>query len=74
VAEDSWLLDGVPFWDEPQKAWMQTPLVASIVGALEEAFVAPRGPSKVAREFAKAFDVERVWKWNWLPFFREFFK
>jgi glycosyltransferase involved in cell wall biosynthesis len=74
VAEDGWLLQGIPFWDEPQKAWFQIPLVDSIVNALVEAYKAPRGPSKVAREFASQFDAERVWKWGWLPFFREFFK
>jgi hypothetical protein len=49
-------------------------LVDSLVGALVEAQKADRGSSKVAREFASQFDVERVWKWGWLPFFREFFK
>jgi hypothetical protein len=39
-----------------------------------EAHKAPRGPSKVAREFASQFDADRVFKWHWLPFFREFFK
>jgi glycosyltransferase involved in cell wall biosynthesis len=74
VAEDGWLLQGIPFWDEPQKAWWQIPLVDSIVGALVEAHNSKRGSSNVAREFASQFDAERVWKWGWLPFFREFFK
>jgi glycosyltransferase involved in cell wall biosynthesis len=73
VAEDGWLLQGVPFWDEPQKAWWQIPLVDSIHSALVEAYKAPRGTSKVAREFASQFDAERVWKWGWLPFLREYF-
>lgn len=73
VADDGWLLQGIPFWDEPQKAWWQIPLVDSIVSALVEAQKADRGPSKVAREFASQFDVERVWKWGWLPFLREYF-
>jgi glycosyltransferase involved in cell wall biosynthesis len=73
VAEDGWLLQGVPFWDEPQKAWWQIPLVDSIHNALVEAYNAPRGSSKVAREFASQFDAERVWKWGWLPFLREYF-
>ena len=74
VAEDSWLLDGMPFWDEPQKAWFQIPTIDSIVSCLEEAYKADRGPSNVARNFAAQFDVEKVWRWGWLPFFREFFK
>jgi glycosyltransferase involved in cell wall biosynthesis len=74
VAEDGWLLQGIPFWDEPQKAFFQIPLVDSIVGALVEAHGVDRGPSKVARDFASQFDADKIWKWYWLPFFREFFK
>lgn len=74
VAEDGWLLQGTPFWDEPQRAWWQVPLVGSLENALIEAFKADRGPSQVARDFASRFDADRVWKWGWLPFFREFFK
>jgi glycosyltransferase involved in cell wall biosynthesis len=73
VAEDGWLLQGIPFWDEPQKAWWSIPLVDSIHNALVEAYKADRGPSKVARDFASQFDAERVWKWGWLPFLREYF-
>jgi glycosyltransferase involved in cell wall biosynthesis len=73
VAEDSWLVQGTPFWDEAQRAWWQVPLCGSIENALVEAYKAPRGPSKVAREFASQFDAERVWKWGWLPFLREYF-
>lgn len=74
VAEDGWLIQGTPFWDEHQKAWWQVPLVGSLENALVEAYKAPRGPSKVAREFVSQFDADRVFKWHWLPFFREFFK
>jgi glycosyltransferase involved in cell wall biosynthesis len=74
VAEDGWLIQGTPFWDAPQSAWWQVPLAGSLENALVEAYKAPRGPSIVAREFASQFDAERVFKWGWLPFFREFFK
>jgi glycosyltransferase involved in cell wall biosynthesis len=74
VAEDGWLIQGTPFWDEHQKAWWQVPLCGSLQDALVEAYKAPRGTSKTAREFASQFDAERVFKWGWLPFFREFFK
>ena len=74
VAEDGFLIQGTPFWDAPQSAWWQVPLAGSLENALVEAYKAPRGPSMVAREFASQFDAERVFKWGWLPFFREFFK
>lgn len=67
VSEDSWLVDGQPFWDEAQKSWFQIPLVPSIVRALEEAYEAPRGRSQVAIDFAKQFDVDTVWDTYWMP-------
>jgi glycosyltransferase involved in cell wall biosynthesis len=74
VAEDGWLIQGTPFWDAPQSAWWQVPLAGSLENALVEAYKAPRGSSMVAREFASQFDAEKVFRWGWLPFFREFFK
>jgi len=73
VSEDGWLVDGQPFWDEPQQAFYNIPNVGSIVSALELAYQAPRGVSKVSMDFAKQFDAELVWKWHWLPYLREFF-
>lgn len=67
VAEDGWLVDGQPFWDEAQKSWFQIPLVPSIVKALQEAYEAPRERSKVSMEFAKQFDVDTVWEQHWIP-------
>jgi hypothetical protein len=34
---------------------------------------APRGVDDEAREFAKQFDVEVVWRDKWLPFFQDYF-
>lgn len=73
ASEDSWLVSGQPFWDELQQAWLQTPNLGSLVSALEMAYAAERGESKLAIEFASQFDVERVWAWRWLPFLRERF-
>jgi len=67
VADDGWLVDGQPMWDAGQDAIWTTPSVPSIVEALEQAYKADRGPSKVAIEFAKQFDVETVWRENWIP-------
>lgn len=73
VADDGWLVDGHIFWDEGQKSWYKIPDVGSILGALEQAADAPRGPSEVAREFALEFDVETVWTDKWLPFLKGYF-
>jgi len=67
LADDSWMVEGQPMWDAGQNAIWQAPLVPSIVNALEQAYKADRGTSKVAVEFAKQFDVETVWQSHWLP-------
>lgn len=74
VAEDGWLVDGQPTWDAGQDSIWTVPLVPSIVAALEEAYNADRGTSKVALEFAKKFDVEMVWKNNWVPVLKKLLK
>lgn len=73
VSEDSWLVDGQIFWDEPQKAYFQIPNVGSIVGSLEQAYQAPRGFSPVARKFALQFDIDTVWDEYWMTFLRGYF-
>jgi glycosyltransferase involved in cell wall biosynthesis len=74
AGEDSFLVDGQPFWDEPQASFFQIPNIGSIVNALKLAYDAPRGISKPSIDFAKQFDVDQVWNWYWMPFLREFFK
>jgi glycosyltransferase involved in cell wall biosynthesis len=69
----SWILSGQPFWDETQASFYQIPLLGSIVDALKMAHDAERGVDDEAREFAKQFDVEVVWRDKWLPFFQDYF-
>jgi len=73
VAEDGWLVDGVPVWDAGQLSWWQTPSVPSIVNALEQAYDLGHGKSEVAKAFAKDFDIETVWKRDWMPLLRKEF-
>jgi hypothetical protein len=70
---DSFLCDGQPFWNEPQAAWWNVPLVDSLVNSLELAYQSPRGVSLEAVRFAKQFDVEKVWTKYWMPFLQGFF-
>jgi glycosyltransferase involved in cell wall biosynthesis len=70
VSEDGWLVEGQPFWDEPQKSFYQIPSLGSLTSALEKAYNAPRCPSVASRAFALQFDTEAVWEAHWLPFFR----
>jgi glycosyltransferase involved in cell wall biosynthesis len=71
LGEDSWLVDGQPFWDEAQSTFFQIPLIPSLVNALEQAYAAPRGVSTASVEFAKQFEVETVYEQYWKPFLAE---
>jgi len=73
VSEDSWLVDGQPYWDSGQDAWWQVPNVPAIVAALEEAYKLGKGRSQVAIDFASDFDVDKVWDKYWLPILKEKF-
>jgi glycosyltransferase involved in cell wall biosynthesis len=72
ASEDSWKVDGQPFWDEAQGSFFSIPSVNKITAALQEAFH-HRGHSQTAVEFAKQFDVEHVWTWRWMPFLKGLF-
>jgi glycosyltransferase involved in cell wall biosynthesis len=74
VAEDSWLVEGQPTWDAGQNAMWSTPLIPSIVNALELAYKADRGPSQIAMDFAKQFDVDTVWDKYWMPVLKKLLK
>jgi glycosyltransferase involved in cell wall biosynthesis len=69
LGEDSWRIDGQPFWDEAQSSFFMIPLVGSLLAALKEAD-GNRGFSGSSVEFAKDFDVEVVWEKHWKPFLK----
>lgn len=73
VSNNGWLVDGIPFWDEPQTAWFKLPHPESIAKALEQAYEAERGTDQVSIEFASQFDDSKVWQEKWLPFWSEYF-
>jgi glycosyltransferase involved in cell wall biosynthesis len=73
ASEDSWKIEGQPFWDEAQSSFFQIPSVNKITAALEEAYNAERGTSQLAREFALQYDVEKIWDEKWMPFLRGLF-
>lgn len=65
---DSYLVGGQPFWDASQASWWLTPNVPDIVDALEQAYAAPRGPSKANRRFIQAeYDADTVYREHWRP-------
>jgi glycosyltransferase involved in cell wall biosynthesis len=70
---ESFLVDGQPFWDEPQSSFYQLPLIPSIANALDLAYKEPRGVSLESIKFAKQFDTEKVWDKYWMPILRDFY-
>lgn len=74
ASEDSWKIDGQPFWDEAQMSFFQIPSVTKIHDALVDAYNNGRGHSDKAVEFAKQFDFDHVFRWRWLPFLRGVFE
>ena len=71
LSDDSWLVEGQPFWDEPLNAFFRIPLIPSILNALEESYKADRGESQASIQFAKQFHIDKVWDNYWLPFLKE---
>lgn len=71
AGEDSWLIPGQPFWDEAQLAWFNIPNIGSMVDALKDAYDKRGKKSEASREFAKQFDVEKIWLEKWMPLLKE---
>lgn len=67
TADDSWSVGGQPEWDPTQGSWFFQPNVAEIVAALDKAYAAPRGVSRVATEFAEAYRADSVYATHWRP-------
>ena len=71
LIEAGWVVQGEPFLDLAQQAWLVTPSVAGIVTALDECM--KRSPDQVAEDSAKAqahadgYDADLVWRECWLP-------
>jgi glycosyltransferase involved in cell wall biosynthesis len=73
VSENSYLVDGQPFWNEAQMAFWNIPSIESIIKALELAYTERRGRDETSIEFAKNFAVEKVFTNYWLPFLKDYF-
>jgi glycosyltransferase involved in cell wall biosynthesis len=71
LSDDCWMVDGQLTWDAGQNAFWQTPNVSSIISALEQAYKVGKGRSQASIDFAKQFDVEKVWENAWLPFLKK---
>lgn len=65
---DSWLVGGQPIWDPGMRSWWLIPNVRDIADRLEDAYAAPRGPSKANRRFIQAeYDADTVYREHWRP-------
>jgi glycosyltransferase involved in cell wall biosynthesis len=70
LGDDSFAVDGQPFWDEAQNSFFMIPLIPALVKALEEASN-KRGYSQSSVEFGSQFDADVVWDKYWSPFIAE---
>jgi len=68
---DGWTVEGQPWWDAAQQSWFFTPSVPDIVKALENAYNAPRSPSKQAIAFAQGYGADTVFEKHWKPVMKE---
>jgi glycosyltransferase involved in cell wall biosynthesis len=66
-----WAVEFQPFWDAHQRSWFCTPVVGSIVDALQNAYNAPRGVDKQAVAFASQYDADLVYEAYWKPVMKE---
>jgi len=69
LSDDSWTVEGQPFWDEAQTSFFMIPLIPSLISALREADK-NRGHSDLSVEFASQFDADKVWREYWQPFIK----
>jgi glycosyltransferase involved in cell wall biosynthesis len=68
---DGWKVEVQPTWDHGQGSWFFTPLVGSIVDALEEAYDRGRGVSDTAVAFAQGYDADLIYRTGWAPLLEE---
>ena len=68
---DGWKVEVQPNWDHGQGAWFFTPLVGSIVDALEAAYDRGRGTSEKAIAFAAGYDADLIYRTGWQPLLEE---
>jgi len=64
---DGWLVQTQPEWDPMQDSWFATPLVGSIVEALESAYASGGGHSDKAVEWAQDYQADNVFEKYWRP-------
>jgi glycosyltransferase involved in cell wall biosynthesis len=68
---DGWVVAVQPQWNPTQLGWFCTPLVNSIVDALEDAFLRGGGHSEEAVTFAKGYAADTVFGERWVPLLEE---
>jgi glycosyltransferase involved in cell wall biosynthesis len=64
---DGWCVEVQPQWNPTQLSWFATPMVKSIVEALEAAYEQGGGHSDAAVKFAKSYDADTVFENGWVP-------
>jgi hypothetical protein len=71
---DGWLVEGQPFWNSTQAAWLHMPSVPSIVESLDAAYQRGKGTSEKAVDFAQQFNADKVFNESWKPLVDNYIK
>jgi hypothetical protein len=72
VTDDSFIVEGQPWWDPAQAAWLHTPSVPSLVAALENAYQKGHERASGARTWVEhTFDADKVYEASWRPLLAE---
>jgi len=64
---DGWIVEVQPQWNPTQLGWFCTPIVRSIVEALEAAFARGGGHSEEAVKFAAGYQADDIFTQRWVP-------
>ena len=64
---DGWIVEVQPQWNPTQLGWFCTPMVGSIVDALEAAYQSGGGRSDDAVKFAEDYRADDVFRDRWVP-------
>jgi len=72
VTDDSFIVEGQPWWDPAQAAWLHTPSVPALVSALENAYQKGHQRASEARTWVEhTFDADKVFEGSWRPLLAE---
>ena len=72
VTDESFIVEGQPWWDPAQASWFHTPSVPALVSALENAYQKGHERASEARKWVEhTYDADTVFQASWRPLLAE---